>query len=203
MDTTRKNHWETIYKTKLPNEVSWTQENPKISLDFIKGTNLGKSAKIIDIGGGDSKLVDYLLAEGYEDITVLDISANALERAKERLGEKSKKIKWIVSDITEFKPDTKYDIWHDRATFHFLTSTEQINIYLSVVEKWVAKFLIIGTFSDKGPTKCSGLEIKQYTETTLEKQFDSEFEKVNCINQDHKTPFETLQNFVFCVFKKR
>lgn len=203
MDANRKNHWETIYKTKLPNEVSWTQENPKISLDFIKETNLGKSAKIIDIGGGDSKLVDYLLAEGYEDITVLDISANALERAKERLGEKSKKIKWIVSDITEFKPDTKYDIWHDRAAFHFLTSTEQINIYLSVVEKWVAKFLIIGTFSDKGPTKCSGLEIKQYTETTLEKQFDSEFEKVNCINQDHKTPFETIQNFVFCVFKKR
>lgn len=203
MDATRKNHWETIYKTKLPNEVSWTQENPEISLDFIKGTNLGKSAKIIDIGGGDSKLVDYLLAEGYEDITVLDISANALERAKERLGEKAKQIKWIVSDITDFKPDTKYDIWHDRATFHFLTSTEQINIYLSIVEKWVTKFLIIGTFSDKGPTKCSGLQIKQYTETTLEKQFDSEFEKVNCINQDHKTPFETLQNFVFCVFKKR
>lgn len=203
MDATRKNHWETIYKTKLPNEVSWTQENPEISLDFIKGTNLGKSAKIIDIGGGDSKLVDYLLAEGYEHITVLDISANALERAKERLGEKAKQIKWIVSDITDFKPDTKYDIWHDRATFHFLTSTEQINIYLSIVEKWVTKFLIIGTFSDKGPTKCSGLEIKQYTETTLEKQFDSEFEKVNCINQDHKTPFETLQNFVFCVFKKR
>ena len=203
MDASRKNHWETIYKTKLPNEVSWTQENPKISLDFIKETNLGKSAKIIDIGGGDSKLVDYLLAEGYEDITVLDISANALERAKERLGEKGKKIKWIVSDITEFKPNITYDIWHDRATFHFLTSTEQINIYLSIVEKWVTKFLIIGTFSDKGPTKCSGLEIKQYTETTLEKQFDSEFEKVNCINQDHKTPFETLQNFVFCVFKKR
>jgi trans-aconitate methyltransferase len=119
------------------------------------------------------------------------------------LEKKAKKIKWIVSDITEFKPDTKYDIWHDRATFHFLTSTEQINIYLSLVEKWVAKFLIIGTFSDKGPTKCSGLEIKQYTETTLEKQFYSEFEKVNCINQDHKTPFETIQNFVFCVFKKR
>ena len=158
---------------------------------------------IIDIGGGDSKLVDYLLAEGYEDITVLDISANALERAKERLGEKGKKIKWIVSDITEFKPNITYDIWHDRATFHFLTSTEQINIYLSIVEKWVTKFLIIGTFSDKGPTKCSGLEIKQYTETTLEKQFNSEFEKVNCINQDHKTPFETIQNFIFCVFKKR
>jgi trans-aconitate methyltransferase len=203
MDASRKNHWETIYKTKLPNEVSWTQENPKISLDFIKETNLGKSAKIIDIGGGDSKLVDYLLAEGYEDITVLDISANALERAKERLGEKGKKIKWIVSDITEFKPNITYDIWHDRATFHFLTSTEQINIYLSIVEKWVTKFLIIGTFSDKGPTKCSGLEIKQYTETTLEKQFNSEFEKVNCINQDHKTPFETIQNFIFCVFKKR
>jgi len=200
---TNKTHWENVYDTKLPNEVSWTQEKPETSLQLIANCKLPKTAKIIDIGGGDSNLVDYLLEQGFENITVLDISEKAIEKAKFRLGKLSEKVKWIVSDITEFKPDTKYDIWHDRATFHFLTSTEQINIYLSLVEKWVAKFLIIGTFSDKGPTKCSGLEIKQYTETTLEKQFYSEFEKVNCINQDHKTPFETIQNFVFCVFKKR
>lgn len=203
MEINKKNHWETVYETKQPNEVSWTQENPKISLDFIRQTNLGKSAKIIDIGGGDSKLVDFLLEDGYENITVLDISANALERAKSRLGKKAEKVTWIVSDITEFKSVTTYDIWHDRATFHFLTSEVQINSYIKIVEKWISSFLIIGTFSDKGPVKCSGLEIKQYTEATLENQFQSAFEKLKCINEDHITPFETTQNFIFCVFKKR
>lgn len=203
MEINRKSHWETVYETKQPNEVSWTQENPKTSLDFIRETYLGKSAKIIDIGGGDSKLVDFLLDEGYENITVLDISANALERAKTRLGEKAKKVNWIVSDINEFKPDTTYDIWHDRATFHFLTTDPQINNYVKIAQKWITGFLIIGTFSDKGPTKCSGLEIKQYTETALENRFHEEFEKQKCINEDHKTPFETTQNFLFCVFKKR
>jgi trans-aconitate methyltransferase len=203
MEINRKNHWETVYETKQPNEVSWTQENPKVSLDFIRQTNLGKSAKIIDIGGGDSKLVDFLLEDGYENITVLDISANALERAKIRLGKKAEKVTWIVSDITEFKPITTYDIWHDRATFHFLTSDAPINSYIKIAEKWISSFLIIGTFSDKGPMKCSGLEIKQYTETTLENQFQATFEKLKCINEDHITPFETTQNFIFCVFRKR
>jgi trans-aconitate methyltransferase len=203
METNRKNHWETVYETKMPNEVSWTQENPKTSLDFIRETKLGKSAKIIDIGGGDSKLVDYLLDEGYENITVLDISAKALERAKIRLGERADKVHWIVSDINDFKPDTTYDIWHDRATFHFLTSDDQIKNYFKITQKWIGGFLIIGTFSDKGPAKCSGLDIKQYTETALEQEFQVAFEKLKCINEDHKTPFETIQNFIFCIFKKR
>jgi len=135
MEIERKNHWETVYKNKQPNEVSWTQENPKTSLDFIRETNLGKSARIIDIGGGDSKLVDFLLEEGYENISVLDISANALERAKKRLGKNAEKVNWIVSDITEFKPETTYDIWHDRATFHFLTTQEQIKKYSEITQK--------------------------------------------------------------------
>jgi trans-aconitate methyltransferase len=203
MEINKKNHWETVYETKQPNEVSWTQENPKVSLDFIRQTNLGKSAKIIDIGGGDSKLVDFLLEDGYENITVLDISENALDRAKIRLGKKAEKVTWIVSDITEFKPITTYDIWHDRATFHFLTSDAPINSYIKIAEKWISSFLIIGTFSDKGPMKCSGLEIKQYTETTLENQFQAAFKKLKCMNEDHITPFETTQNFIFCVFRKR
>jgi ubiquinone/menaquinone biosynthesis C-methylase UbiE len=204
MEIDRKNHWETVYETKQPIEVSWTQEKPKTSLDFIRETNLGKSIKIIDIGGGDSKLVDFLLEEGYENITVLDISAKALERAQKRLGQKAATVHWIVSDITEFKPDNTYDIWHDRATFHFLTTTEQINSYVSATQKGVSDsgFLIIGTFSDKGPTKCSGLEIKQYTETDLEKQFSDGFKKLKCIVEDHETPFETKQNFLFCSFKR-
>ncbi|MBP2281857.1 trans-aconitate methyltransferase [Flavobacterium sp. CG_23.5] len=203
MEISRKNHWETVYETKQPNEVSWTQEKPHTSLDFIRETNLGKSAKIIDIGGGDSKLVDFLLEQGYENLTVLDISASALERAKIRLGDKADRVTWIVSDITEFEPDTNYDIWHDRATFHFLITEDQINQYVKIAQKWISGYLIIGTFSEEGPSKCSGLEIKQYTETSLENQFQKEFEKLKCINEDHKTPFETIQNFIFCIFRRR
>jgi trans-aconitate methyltransferase len=202
MESNRKNHWETVYETKQPNEVSWTQENPKTSIDFIRETHIEKSAKIIDIGGGDSKLVDFLLEEGYENITVLDISSTALERAKKRLGKNAEKVSWIASDITEFKPDTSYDIWHDRATFHFLTTGEQINKYVEITEKWVSGFLIIGIFSNQGPKKCSGLEIKQYSETELEKQFSNRFKKLKCISEDHTTPFETKQNFTFCAFEK-
>jgi SAM-dependent methyltransferase len=202
MENDRKKHWDAVYETKQPNEVSWTQENPKTSLDFIRETHLGKTAKIIDIGGGDSKLVDFLLEEGYENITVLDISEKALERAKKRLGKNAGKVNWIVSDITEFKPETTYDIWHDRATFHFLTTAEQIEKYVEIIEKRVASFLIIGTFSDQGPKKCSGLDIKQYSESELENQFSNRFKKLKCITEDHVTPFETTQNFTFCTFEK-
>jgi len=202
MEINRKNHWETVYETKQPNEVSWTQENPKTSIDFIRNTHLGKSARIIDIGGGDSKLVDFLLEEGFENITVLDISEKALERAKKRLGKNAEKVNWIASDITEFIPETTYDIWHDRATFHFLTTGEQIKKYVETTEKWVSGFLIIGTFSDQGPKKCSGLDIKQYSEGELENQFSNCFKKLKCITEDHVTPFETKQNFTFCAFEK-
>lgn len=202
MEIDRKKHWETVYETKQPNEVSWTQENPKTSFDFIQETHLSKTAKIIDIGGGDSKLVDFLLEEGYQDITVLDISEKALKRAQKRLGKNAEKINWIVSDITEFKPETDYDIWHDRATFHFLTTAEQVEKYVKIVEKQVTSFLIIGTFSDQGPKKCSGLDIKQYSGSELENQFSNRFKKIKCITEDHVTPFETKQNFTFCVFEK-
>lgn len=198
-----KNHWETVYETKQPNEVSWTQENPKTSVDFIHETNLGKTAKIIDIGGGDSKLVDFLLNEGYENISVLDISAKALERAKKRLGKNAGKVNWIVSDITEFKPEATYDIWHDRATFHFLTTSEQVKTYIEITEKWITGYLVIGAFSENGPKKCSGLDIKQYSEKELESQFSNRFNKLKCITEDHITPFETSQNFTFCIFEKK
>lgn len=198
-----KNHWENIYQTKQPNEVSWTQEVPKTSLDFISNCKIPKTAKIIDIGGGDSNLVDFLLAEGYQNISVLDISAKALARAKMRLGKKADKVNWIVSDVTKFKPDSVFDVWHDRASFHFLTTPEQIAIYLDTAAKSVKGFMTIGTFSDVGPTKCSGLEIKQYSETELETQLAKGFEKLKCITEDHQTPFGTTQNFLFCSFRKK
>ncbi len=199
----RKNHWETVYETKNPDQVSWTQEVPKTSLDFIHSFGVGKTARIIDIGGGDSKLVDYLVDAGFENITVLDISAKALEKAKQRLGDKAEKVNWVVSDITEFRPNTTFDIWHDRATFHFLTTKEQVTKYLEIARESINSYMIIGTFSNNGPTKCSGLDIKQYDEQTLTAEFQNGFDKLKCIMEDHITPFNTTQNFLFCSFKRQ
>lgn len=196
-----KSHWENVYAVKQPHEVSWTQEIPSTSLEFIKGFNLSKNASIIDIGGGDGKLVDFLLQEGYQDITVLDISENALKRAKNRLGSQSDKVTWIVSDITDFNPSKNYDLWHDRATFHFLTADQQIKKYLTIARLSVKGFLTIGTFSHDGPAKCSGLNIKQYDEGELNQQLSTGFTKIRCITEDHITPFNTRQNFLFCNFK--
>jgi SAM-dependent methyltransferase len=203
MDKTTQKHWDTVYKTRNPNQVSWTQEVPKTSLAFIHSFGLAKNAKIIDIGGGDSKLVDYLLDEGFENITVLDISAQALAKAKQRLGNRAQKVNWVVSDITEFKPDTTFDVWHDRATFHFLTTSNQVAKYMDIARKSVAGFLSIGTFSTNGPEKCSGLVIKQYSEEKLTAELQNGFDKVKCITEDHITPFNTKQNFIFCSFKRQ
>jgi SAM-dependent methyltransferase len=198
-----KQHWETIYKTKQPNEVSWTQEVPAISLELIHKFNIPKTARIIDIGGGDSKLVDFLLAEGYTNISVLDISAAAIQRAKERLGNEAIKVNWIVCDILDFIPTEKYDLWHDRAAFHFQTDTEQIEKYINIVKSAVDGVAIIGTFSVDGPKKCSGLEIKQYDEEGLIERFKkSDFKIVECKREDHITPSGAIQNFVFCSFMK-
>ncbi len=202
MKNEKKNHWEKVYETKQPNEVSWTQGIPQTSLDFIHSLKLPKSAKIIDVGGGDSRLVDFLIDEGFENITVLDISDKALERAKKRLGKKAKNVNWVVSDVTDYEPETYFDVWHDRATFHFLTTTEEISAYINLARKAVKGFMTIGTFSENGPQKCSGLDIKQYSELELQEQLDGGFEKIKCITEDHQTPFGTTQNFLFCSFKR-
>ena len=204
MTTNSKNHWEQIYATKKSNEVSWTQELPSTSLNFLHTFHLSKDSSIIDIGGGESKLVDFLLEEGFTDITVLDISAHALEHAKTRLGAKANQVSWIVADITEFKPIRKYDVWHDRATFHFLTEENQIAKYLAIASDFVKPngFMTIGTFSDHGPLSCSGLPIKRYSEQTLNSVLKKHFKKLRCILEDHLTPFHTLQNFLFCSFVK-
>ena len=201
----QKLHWENVYSTKQPQEVSWTQTIPKTSLDFLHKANLKKSAQIVDIGGGDSTFVDFLLEEGYQNITVLDISEHALNKAKSRLGEKSASVKWVVSDITQFEPEQKYDFWHDRATFHFLTKPAQIVKYLGTAKNAMNEngVVTIGTFSENGPKKCSGLDIKQYSEATLSKELQKGFDKIKCIIEDHITPFNTIQNFIFCSFKKK
>jgi cyclopropane fatty-acyl-phospholipid synthase-like methyltransferase len=200
----RKQHWEKIYATKQPGEMSWTQDYPKTSLDFIHQAHLQKEARIIDIGGGNSRLVDYRLEEGFENISVLDISEEALRRVKERLGDQAEKVEWIVSDVNEFEPKSAYDFWHDRATFHFLTTEPQIVKYLSTARKAVKEngYVTIGTFSEDGPKKCSGLDVKQYSEETLTTELEEGFEKIKCINEEHITPFDTMQHFLFCSFRK-
>lgn len=200
----RKKHWENIYETKEVNEVSWYQPTPKTSLDFLQQFQVPKTAKIIDIGGGDSFLVDHLLELGYQNISVLDISMAAIQRVKQRLGEKAKYVKWIVSDVVGFKPTEKYDFWHDRAAFHFLTDEREISAYLEMAQQNInpTGILVIGTFSEQGPKKCSGIEIKQYSETSMTERLKMFFEKVKCITVDHATPFNTIQSFVFCSFRK-
>ena len=200
----KKEHWDKIYLNKQANEVSWFQIYPKTSMEFISFFEIPTNSKIIDIGGGDSYFVDSLIEIGFSDITVLDISAKAIEKAKKRLGEKSKKIKWIVSDITEFILEQQYDFWHDRAAFHFLTNEEQANNYVEIAKNGIAEngYLILGTFSETGPQKCSGLEIKQYSEKSMSDKFEKYFKRIKCIKEDHQTPFNTTQNFLFCSFKK-
>ena len=200
----KKQHWENIYQTKELNEVSWFQPKPETSLNFFEEFAISSTAKIIDIGGGDSFLIDHLLLLGYIDITVLDISNSAIERAKKRLGSNAEKVKWIVSDIVDFEPTESYDVWHDRAAFHFLTNKEDREKYVSIADKGLTNdgLLIVGTFSETGPLKCSGVEIQQYSEISLIEQMKSKFQKTNCFTIDHTTPFNTIQNFLFCSFKK-
>lgn len=204
-DFNRKDHWEKIYTTKELKDVSWYQPIPETSLNFLKQFNLPKSAKIIDIGGGDSFLVDHLIANGYQDITILDISAAALDRAKQRLMEKADKVKWIVADASTFIPTERYDFWHDRAAFHFFTEEADINNYMQVLANGIKPNgkLVLGTFSEKGPLKCSGMPIKQYSEASMTNRLKAIFDKIKCITLDHTTPFNTIQNFIFCSFQKK
>jgi ubiquinone/menaquinone biosynthesis C-methylase UbiE len=199
-----KEHWEKLYGSKQNSEVSWYQATPKVSFDFVRDLQIAKDAAIIDVGGGDSFLADQLLDAGFTNITVLDIAEIAINRAKLRLGTRSGLIRWVVSDITSFVPDRKFDFWHDRAAFHFHTTKEQINKYLAVVNQSlsVSGKIVIGTFSETGPLTCSGLPVKQYSESSLNALIKKWFEKIKCIHVDHLTPFNTIQNFLFCSFKK-
>jgi 2-polyprenyl-3-methyl-5-hydroxy-6-metoxy-1,4-benzoquinol methylase len=200
----RKRHWENIYQTKDFKEVSWYQPVPATSLEFLKQSGVSTTSKVIDIGGGDSLFVDNLLDLGYQDITVLDISETAIEKAKQRLGDRAERVKWIVADAATFKPTEKYDFWHDRAAFHFLTKEKEITNYIDTVQKNInpAGILVIGTFSEQGPKRCSGIEIKQYSEETITGRLKKFFERIKCITVDHKTPSDTIQNFLFCSFRR-
>ncbi|MDP2741636.1 MAG: class I SAM-dependent methyltransferase [bacterium] len=203
---TRKQHWEEIYQTKdTVREVSWYQDTPKTSINFILSTGVNKNANIIDVGGGDSMLVDKLLELGFKNIFVLDISTKALQKAKTRLEEKGKTVIWIEADILEFDTESRFDIWHDRAAFHFLTKAEDIIRYVETAGKFIkpSGHLIVSTFSMNGPKKCSGLDITQHSENSIKKTFQKYFSHIRSFEEIHTTPFNTKQNFLFNLFKRK
>jgi ubiquinone/menaquinone biosynthesis C-methylase UbiE len=197
--------WNDIYKSKSEQEVSWFQDVPRRSLELIDELKLAFTDPIIDIGGGESHLTAELLAKGFKDLSILDISSVALEKAKARLAGKGESVKFITSDITKFEPKVTYKLWHDRATFHFLTSIEDIETYLSIANRGIAPggYLIVSTFSKTGPEKCSGLSVSQYSEFDLKKLFAKLFDNIKCVEDTHSTPWGASQDFVYCGFKKR
>ena len=197
-----KKHWENIYQIKEIDGVSWYQKVPVESLQLIKKYSISNSDKIIDIGCGKSFLADNLLELNYTNISLVDISSNALKEVKERLQNKS--LNFIETDILNFNSNDKYDIWHDRAVFHFITDSEGIKKYISLCNEYINKegVLIIGTFAEDGPLKCSGLEIKRYSVDQISGLFEESFELVESFKMLHKTPFDTEQSFSFCVLRK-
>lgn len=200
-----KDHWEHVYTTKATNAVSWFQEHAQKSLEIIQEIGLPKNAHIIDVGGGASVLVDELLADGYTNMTVLDLSAAALDAAKARLGIKASQVEWIEADITAADlPESRYDVWHDRAVFHFLNSQAERIAYVRAVMKSVKPLghVIVATFAEDGPTQCSGLPVSRYSSEELHAQFGDDFNLVNHSKEEHKTPFGTIQKFVYCYCRK-
>ena len=204
MNNNLKNHWENIYQNKNEDEVSWFQKTPNTSIEIINSIKIKKESKIIDVGSGRSRLFKNLIELGYNNLTYLDISESAAKKSKIFLGEQSKNIKWIVEDVLNFEPKQNFDVWHDRAVFHFLTEQNQIKKYVDLVSRNISNngYLIVGTFSEQGPLKCSGLEVSRYSESLIKTTFIESFTLLNSFKIDHSTPFNTTQNFLFSVLKK-
>jgi ubiquinone/menaquinone biosynthesis C-methylase UbiE len=200
-----KEHWEAIYTSKPVTEVSWYQEHSDVSLDLIKRTGVSQSGGIIDVGGGASRLVDDLLGAGYSDVTVLDISASALQAARVRLGGLADAVTWIEADITEVElPHRRFDVWHDRAVFHFLTRAADRERYVQAVRRSVKRggHVIVSTFGPDGPLRCSGLPVVRYSPEGLHDEFGTAFELVEHASEAHRTPFGTIQQFIYCYCRK-
>ena len=204
MNNNLKNHWENIYQNKNEDEVSWFQKTPNTSIDIINSIKIKKQSKIIDVGSGRSRLFKNLIEQGYNNLTYLDISETAAKKSKIFLGEQSKNIEWIVENVLNYDPKQNFDVWHDRAVFHFLTDQNQIKKYVDLVSRNISNngYLIIGTFSEQGPLKCSGLDVSRYSESLIKTTFSDSFKLLNSFKIDHSTPFNTTQNFLFSVLKK-
>jgi len=196
-----KEHWEKVYTSKAPDAVSWYRPHLETSLALIERAAGSPSAAIIDVGGGESTLVDDLLDRGYENITVLDVSQVAIEVTKKRLGQAADRVRWIAADITKVHLEPSgYDVWHDRAVFHFLTASEQRAEYVRSVVSAVRPggHVIVSTFGPEGPKKCSGLEVVRYDAQSLHHQFGAHFRLVDSSKEMHQTPFGTTQQFLYC-----
>jgi SAM-dependent methyltransferase len=200
-----KAHWEHIYKSKGVREVSWFQEHATQSITLIRKTGVSLGAKIIDVGGGASTLVDDLIDQGYSEITVLDISGTALRRSQNRLGQRASLVTWLELDITraELEPNI-YDLWHDRAVFHFLTSETERAHYVRAVRRSVKTggHIIVASFGLNGPERCSGLNIVRYDAESMHREFGNDFELVDTTTEVHHTPFGTDQQFIYCYCRK-
>lgn len=199
-----KQHWETVYETKAADAVSWYQPHLEKSLKLIVNADSNRAAQVIDVGGGESTLVDDLLATGYRNVSVLDISQRAVDVCKARLGEHSTNVTWFTADILKAAlPEKFYDIWHDRAVFHFLTSEEQRRKYVSQVAQAVKTggHVIVATFGPQGPEKCSGLATMRYDADSLHYQFGTSFRLIESATELHNTPFGTTQQFLYCYCK--
>ena len=202
---TDKTHWNNIYNKKSPNEVSWYQPTPNISLNLIESLKLDKNDSIIDIGGGASTFVDNLLKKQYERVTVFDLSENALKHSRKRLNEEAEKIVWVVGDIIVHKFEKKYKVWHDRAVFHFLTTPKHQKKYIESLENFIENkgYLIISTFAEDGPLKCSGLDIVRYSKEELIKKMPDNLSLVQFQKETHISPTGKEQKFNYWVFQKR
>ena len=199
MDT--RTHWEKIYTTKAPDQLSWCRPHLETSIVLIERSVSDPSASIIDIGGGESTLVDDLLARGFQNVTVLDVSQVAIDATKQRLGQVAGRVQWVTADITgvQLHP-AAYDVWHDRAVFHFLTAPEQRAAYVRQVARSVKAggHVIVSTFGPEGPTKCSGLDVVRYDAESLHEEFGTRFRLVESSKELHETPFGTIQQFLYC-----
>lgn len=200
----RQAHWQNVYQTKDEREVSWFQENPAISLDLIRATGIGADASIIDIGGGASRLTDALVADGFRSVTVLDLSEKALATSRERLGARAGGVSWIVADVTKWQPTRIFDVWHDRAAFHFLTDPDDRTAYAERVRKAVRPggHVIIGTFALDGPERCSGLAVARHDAASLGAILGQSFKLVESRRHDHRTPGGAMQRFQFSRFQR-
>ncbi len=200
----RKSHWENVYTTKGETEVSWFQEDPAPSLELIALAGLSEGASIIDIGGGASRLVDFLVERNLGPVTVLDVSAAALEAARKRLGGRAADVQWVTADITAWEPTQTYDLWHDRAAFHFLTDPADRSAYVERLKKAVKRggYVVIGTFALDGPEKCSGLPVVRYDAASLSEILGTDFKLIDARRHDHATPWGSVQKFQFSIFRR-
>lgn len=198
-------HWKKIYAEKDTQQVSWYQAKPNESIAWIEELKLEPSAPILDVGGGDSRLVDHLYQQGYQDIRVLDISAQALGNSQKRLGDAAANINWVHSNVLDFRCETPLSLWHDRAAFHFLRDQEERNAYRQIAAESLKSggYLLIATFSSDGPLKCSGLEIQRYSEEEMQVHFEADFQILKQDRLLHQTPSGGAQEFLFSLFQRR